>query len=163
VEESKDAAEMKEVKTGLLLRFRGEEAGPGGLGRYLELRHQSEMFEEAATVLATLAKIACCSDLAALKEVAASLRAPNDIKELLKAADEKLGKDLKGEELAPVAVGAIDAILAGMPNGGSYLRDMVQLEKDSGLKEGDRLLIKVCVRVGVCGCGWVIGLITTID
>ena len=105
-------------------------------------------------VLGTLAKIAVSSDLPALKEVAAALRSPSDIKELLRAAEEKLGKDVKGEELAPVAVGAIDAILAGMPNGGSTLRDMVQLEKDSGLTEGDRLLIKVgeswCV--SVCAC-----------
>ncbi len=154
VDRSEDAAEMKEVKTGLLLRFRGEEAGPDNLGRFLELRHQIEMLEEAAMVLGTLAKIAVSSDLPALKEVAAALRSPSDIKELLRAAEEKLGKDVKGEELAPVAVGAIDAILAGMPNGGSTLRDMVQLEKDSGLTEGDRLLIKVgeswCV--SVCAC-----------
>lgn len=149
VEEASEEEEVKEVKRALIGLLRGDTSV--GIRRCLELRHQSEVFEEAAYVLITLAKIAVTSDVAALKELSAL---PNDIKQLLATAGEKLGKDIAGEALAAVAVGTIDAILAGMPNGGSYLRDMVQMEKDAGLREVDRLLIKVRACC-VCLCLWV--------
>jgi len=49
---------------------------------------------------------------------------------------------MEGEALAPVALGAVEKILAQLRHGDSYLHDMVALDK-AGLKESDRLLLKV--------------------
>lgn len=70
----------------------------------------------------------------------------------------------KHKHTLQVAVSTVDAVLAQLPNGGSYLRDMVQLEKGAGsMKEADRVLIKArgvgvlrCVHIiYVCVCRYV--------
>jgi len=137
-EKKKEVEEMCEIKKALLMRIAGD--GSAGLRRSLELTHRSEVFEEAAFVLETIAKIAVCPSLETVKKLLHSLTT-TDIKELLKNADELL-TGMEGEALAPVALGAVEKILAQLRHGDSYLHDMVALDK-AGLKESDRLLIKV--------------------
>ena len=140
-EEKKKKEEVEElcaIKKVLLMRIAGD--GSAGVRRSLELTHRSEVFEEAAFVLETIAKIALCPSLETVKKLLQSLTT-TDIKELLKNADELL-TGMEGEALAPVALGAVEEILAQLRHGRSYLHDMVDLDK-AGLKESDRLLIKV--------------------
>ncbi len=73
--------EMKEIKKTLLSYIAGD--GSAGLRRSLELTHRLEVFDEAAFVLVTIAKIAVCADLEMLQGVVKALTS-NDIKHVLK-------------------------------------------------------------------------------
>lgn len=138
-EKKKEVEEICEIKKALLMRIVGD-GSAGGLRMSLELTHRSEVFEEAALVLEVIAKIALCPSLETMRALSESLKS-TDIKELLQNAG-KLLTGMEGETLAPVALGAVEQMLSQLRHGDSYLHDMVALDK-AGLKESDRLLIKV--------------------
>ena len=134
---TEDDEETKKMKIHVLQRITGE---GHGYKRQLDLRHSSEVLEEAALILSIVSRVAVASDPEMIKQLVVTSNNP-DLEKMLGGIAQTLS-ELKAEKAAPLSLAAVDAVIERLPNGHSFVKDMVALEKQA-TKQSDKLLIKV--------------------